>query len=314
MVLVDQLVAQAEPAVAADGIETRQQEVACGDQFQLATFDFPLLATDFHAARERFAMDAGPIERHAGGRRFVRRANQLTVGHRQTHDVPQTIFVFEHIGERLLHLRAEQEVLRPGLGLAVGTAALRTCAVESSGLLPCFQRAVAAHLAGFQVAIGEVEFPIGVFEVVHQVAHAAFEVVQRLIGANTRDHHAVDRVANAGRVLFERQRTGDAVVLSTAALQQRMRERRFEVRVPDAVEGLGCARTPDGMLLPSYVVLLRIAHCGTFGRDLGDAGREGAQVLLQNGRAERGDGGWRRSEVDRSFPRTRCYRASHRTR
>src|SRR5436190_11274615 len=62
MVLVDQFVAQAEPAVTADCVESRQQEVACRNQLEFAPFDFPLLATDFHAARERFAMDAGPIE------------------------------------------------------------------------------------------------------------------------------------------------------------------------------------------------------------------------------------------------------------
>ena len=117
------LVAQAEPAIAADGIETRQQEVAGGDQFQLATLDFPLLLADFHAARQRFAVDAGPIECHAGGRRLVGRANQPAVGHRQTHDVPQAIFGAEHIGERLFDLGAEQEVLRAGLGFAVGAAA-----------------------------------------------------------------------------------------------------------------------------------------------------------------------------------------------
>ena len=202
MVLVDQLVAQAEPAIAADGIETRQQEVAGGDQFQLATLDFPLLPADFHAARERFAVDAGPIERHAGRRRLVARANQPAVRHRQTHDVPQPVFVAEHFGERLLHLRAEQEVLRAGLGFAVGAAAARTGAVQGGRLLPRFQRAVAAHLAGFQVAVGEVQFPVGVFQVAHQVPHAAFEIGQRLIGANAGDHHAVDRVAE------RRPRTG----------------------------------------------------------------------------------------------------------
>ena len=43
VILVDQLVAQAEPAIAADGVEPRQQQVAGGDQLQLAPLDFPLL-------------------------------------------------------------------------------------------------------------------------------------------------------------------------------------------------------------------------------------------------------------------------------
>ena len=48
-------------------------------------------------------------------------------------------------------------------------------------------------------------------------------------------------IAQPRRVLVEAQRSGDAVVLHAAALQQRMAERRFEIRLPGAGEQLARA-------------------------------------------------------------------------
>src|SRR6187401_894189 len=62
VILVDELVAQPEPAIAANRINTRQQEVAGGNQFKFTSLDLPLFAADFHPSGQRFTMNATPIE------------------------------------------------------------------------------------------------------------------------------------------------------------------------------------------------------------------------------------------------------------
>ena len=72
----------------------------------------------------------------------------------------------------------------------------------------------------------------------HQIAHAAFKIIQRLVGANACDHDAIDRVPDAGGVLLERERASNAVVLGARALQQRLSSRCFKIGVPDAWKSL----------------------------------------------------------------------------
>src|SRR5690606_29538471 len=52
-VVADQVVTRTEPAVASHRVETGEEVVASGDEFEFATLDHPLLATDLHPPGER---------------------------------------------------------------------------------------------------------------------------------------------------------------------------------------------------------------------------------------------------------------------
>ena len=122
--------------------------------------------------------------------------NEPAIGRRKAHHVAQAIFDAEQVGEGRFHLSSEQEVLRPSLGFLVGFTTLRADAFEGFHFPPGFQSAVATNLAGIEVAVSEVQFPVGVFDVAHQVADAFFEVGQRDVVANAGDDHAVDLIGN----------------------------------------------------------------------------------------------------------------------
>src|SRR5262249_14502402 len=122
-VLSDQLVAEALPTVETCGVQTWQEQVASGDQFQLALLDEPFLLADFDAASESFAMNAGPVEGNPSRGGLVRGPDQAAIGHGNSHQVAQAIFSTIELSEGRFDLRAEQEVLRSRFGFAIGATA-----------------------------------------------------------------------------------------------------------------------------------------------------------------------------------------------
>ena len=90
----------------------------------------------------------------------------------------------------------------------------------------------------------------------HGVMEHETEVGQRFVHANAGDHHAVDRIAEPGRVLIERNRTRNPVVLSAPALEQRVAERGLQVRLPRACINLARTQVVAGELRGNVVLLV----------------------------------------------------------
>ncbi len=256
-------------------IQPRQQQVLRGDQFHFALLDAPLLLTQFDRAAHRFGVNFAPIEQHVGIGRLVGGANQPAIGGGQAHHITQAVFGSVNIRQPGFQRRSEQEVLFARLSFAIGFATFGSDDELGVHFFPSLQGGIAAAFVCFQVAVGEIKFPIGVFHVGHEVPHAGFEIGQANIGANAGNHHAVVlqiRADAAQRI----ERAGDAVVSAAGPLQQRLPEADFKILGP----GAGC-------LLRGIVVgvVRGVFGCGDFGprrRCLGDPGLERAQILLEH--------------------------------
>src|SRR5690606_24697487 len=144
-------------------------------------------------------------------RRLVDRANQTTIRGSEAHDVTQASLGAEQLGERLLHLAAELKELSLGLSLGIGTTqSIKVQLVDAS---PSAPRTFQTLLASSKMAVSEVQFPIGLFHISHQVANTTLEVGERQVGPQPSDHHAIEAVWRVRRVLIERVSTRDASVL-----------------------------------------------------------------------------------------------------
>ena len=123
----------------------------------------------------------------------------------------------------------ELEILLARRGFFLGLAAAATGHKAGMRVPPAFQGFVASRDLGIQIAIGEVEIPICIFDVAHQIADADLEFDEPDIGVDPGDHHAV--------VLPRRAVcAGDLVVFGPAPLQQMLPGLEFEVHIPGAAE------------------------------------------------------------------------------
>ena len=224
-VSIDQVISQAHPAVESAHVELRQQEIAGPNQFQLALLDFPPLGDELGAAGDGFGDGVGPIEVDAGHGRLVAGADQAAVARADAHQEPQLVFVVVQVAEGLGNLRLEVEVLFAGLGLFLtGSGTL----VEPLILHPPqHQRAVAAQLGGFQVAIGQIEIPVTDLDVVQLVLHLGIQAhnFNVLPDPPQYDRHAVD--------------------LHASAAEQGVAGFDFQRRCPEALQGLELAATGE---------------------------------------------------------------------
>ena len=230
VVLVDEFLPHAEETPAAHEVEPGQDHVLGRRQLQLLLLDHPLLLAKL--GRPRQGLDQGllPIERDAGGGRLVRRPDQSAVAGRDTHHVTKPVFAAVDVGERLFDLAAEEEILLAGLGLLVGLTAARLLDIEGVDLPPGFERAVAAGLAGLEIAIREVELPVRLLGVADEIADARLEFRERNVGVDAGEQDAAEERATVDVV--ERIGTGDPVVGDAGPLQERLAEREVVVRRP----------------------------------------------------------------------------------
>ncbi len=182
------------------------------------------MLAQFDRAAQAFGVHFAPIEADAGIGGFVDGANQAAIGGGQAHHVAEPVFGAVQVGQGRFQRAAEEEVLFAGLGFLVGFTAAGFADEQGMHFAPGLQGGIAADFGGADVAVGEVQFPVGVFDVGDEVAHAGFEIGQADIGADAGDDHAV--VLQVGADAAERiERAGDAVVQAAGALQQRLLER-----------------------------------------------------------------------------------------
>ena len=274
---LDEDIAQAEPAVAAHRVQSRQEIVLCGDQFKFALLDDPFLAAELDASRQPFGQNFVPIEpRHRPGG-FVRGAEQPPVGRRKAERVAEHVFVLEQVGLRLLDDRLEEEILVSCLGFALDRAAFGLDVAFDLDRLPRPEGAVAAGHGRVESSVGEVEVPVGPFHVVHEVADPPFEIRQADVGPQPGDHHAVVEAGN-------RAGAGDSVVLDARPLHQRLAELGLEIDVPIARP---LPRT--GGVVPLVFDIVRERPGAAGGRRLLELGLEGSQVLCKNPGPKCGD-------------------------
>ena len=172
----EQILTDAEEPPPAAHVEPRQEQVLGRGQLQFLLLDDPLLAAELRRPRQRLHKRLLPVEGDAGRRRLVGRPDEPPVARREAHHVAKAIFAAIHIGEGLLHFAAEKEILLAGLGLFVGLAAPRLFHVERVNFPPRFERAIAAHLAGLEIPVGEIQLPIRLLGVADEVSHAGLEV------------------------------------------------------------------------------------------------------------------------------------------
>ena len=247
----EQVVAEAAPPLAGDRVEPRQQVIAAGDLFEFKPARDPALAAEFRAADERLAGDLLPIELDRCRDWFVGRTNQAAVAGREADQHTESAFsdldaaaaaegaaaaavvdaraAEESAGQGVLDVFLKAIELLAGLGFFLRLAAAAARDVQGVDAPPRFERRVAGGDLGVEIAVGEVEIPVGVFDVAQQIADGDFEVGELDVGVQPSHQHAVVeawRVAGAG----------NAVELDAGALQQRLASFDFEVRVPRAGE------------------------------------------------------------------------------
>ena len=184
-VVADQIFAEAEQPIAALEIEIRQQQVLRGDQLQLELLDLPFLLAELDAAGQGLFVYVAPVEDHVGGRRLVLGPDQAAVGGGQAHQVAEPVLDPIEIGQGLLDLSAEREILIARFGFLVGLAPLRHHVGERLDLLPGRQSAVAADFGRRERPIGEIQFPIRVLHIIDEVPHAGLEVGEADVGVDT---------------------------------------------------------------------------------------------------------------------------------
>ena len=255
-----EILAEAAPSIATDHIELRLQEVLVGFQFRLALLDLPLLAAQFGPSRETFGETGFPVEDQLGLERLFGRANQATITDRQSGQQSQPTLddvdaaratkgaaraavvgagsVDQFAVQGVLGLFFEAEVLLAGLGLFFGFTAATAPLVQGMNPPPGIEGGIAGRDLGVEIAIGEVEIPVGVLDIAGEVANAQLEVGQSHIRVDAGNHHAVDR---AGLGVRSRQ----SIEAGAAALQQ---------RVPGLNVVPGRERTAEAGMLPGALL------------------------------------------------------------
>src|SRR5262249_7287551 len=84
-----QVVAKNAPTIPGPALKPRQQVILARNQLQLAATNDPLLPAKFSAATGGLGRSLAPIEIDFRRDRLIRRANQLAIAWRQTHQEPQ---------------------------------------------------------------------------------------------------------------------------------------------------------------------------------------------------------------------------------
>ncbi len=281
---IDQVAAEAAPAIPADGVELGQKEVPRRDQLQLAALDDPLLAAQLASSPNGLEQHFVPVERHAGHGRLGGGTNELSVADRQTGDEPQAPLVGLHaahaaegVGARLLddgtpegglHLLFEAVVLFAGLRFLFGLTAAAPCFVQGMNAAPGFERSVACRNFGVEVAVGEVQLPVGVLHVADEITHAGLELGDVYVGVDAGNEHAVDVAGSSARA-------GDAVVLNASSLHQGMANLGVEKHRPHT--GKGVARRVVEVVVDQFSRSELRAGC----RPLTECEIKRGQVLLQ---------------------------------
>ena len=123
VVLIDELLTHAEEPVVAVHVEPREKEVLRGDELEFLLLDHPLLPAELRRPGERFDERLLPIEGDAGGRRLVGGADEPAVGGREPHHVAEPVLAAVDVGEGVLDVAAEEEILLARLSFLVGLAA-----------------------------------------------------------------------------------------------------------------------------------------------------------------------------------------------
>ena len=195
---IDQVVADAEPAIERADVELRQQLVAGQDQLHLALLDPPPLLDQLGPAGDRLGQDFAPVELDAGQRRIVLRADQAAVGRGQAHAGAAARFRRRTGSRRAVSTCARKlkYCSRAWASAWTGSTPFGELVVDDS---PGDQGAVAADLGRFQVAIGQVQVPVADLDVVEHVLQLGLQAHQLDVGADAGqdDRHAVDLRAAA---------------------------------------------------------------------------------------------------------------------
>ena len=134
---------------------------------------------------------------------------------------------------------------------------------------PGHQGAIATSQFRVQVAIGEVEIPIGLFHVRDEIGDARFEISQADVGVDACQQHAVG--TSGCRV-----GTGDPIEFDTRSLQERLAVLGFIVDLVDAVE----SQRRIGDFGAVVVDVMAQGETSTCGGRLGQFEQVGALALL----------------------------------
>jgi len=228
-----------------------------------------------------------PVEGNPRGGRLVRRTDEPAVARRDAHHVAEPAFAAVDVGECLLDLGAEEEILFPSLGLLVALAPPGPLDHQGMDLPPGLEGTVAARLAGLEVPVGEIQFPVRLLGVAHQVANAGLEVGQGDVGVDPGEEHAPKD--GSAEVVLEGVRSGDPVVRHARTLEERLVEGEVVVGLP----GRG-----DSVLADRGIVVVvqrlvgeteRGTRRGPFGEAGGPVARVAEKLLLEDERADAAD-------------------------
>ena len=221
--------------------------ILAGNPFEFSAAGFESLAAKFDPTDDRFVGNLVPGELDGGGDRFVGGSDQSAVAGREAHQHAEAAFgyldatsgaegaaaatvagagaVDHEAAEGVLNFFFEAEVLFASLGFFFGLAAASASGIEGVDATPGIEGGITGGNLGVEIAVGEVEIPVGVFDVADEIADGGLEIGKLDVGVHAGDEHAA---VDAGR----ESRTGDTVVPHAATLQQRVANLGFEVNVP----------------------------------------------------------------------------------
>ena len=184
--LAEQVVTVAVDVVTGDDIELGASQAACGGQLELQALDRPFLTSQFDPPGQSVDQAALPVGAVSRGDRFVGRTDDAAVVDRQSDETAESGFGGVEVGSSSLGTTLDLEIVVPRLGLFGGRPA-GIALDHSPGLFGTVQ----CDLLGVVDAIGQVEVPVQVLDVLDQVADGRLEIIQGDVVVDPRDHHTL---------------------------------------------------------------------------------------------------------------------------
>ena len=212
--------------IAAKSIELiggNQVQLGVGDVFgrtklQFQALDLPFLPTQFRTPGQRIQHAGFPLHHEFCFHWIVVGADDLSIVDGQPQEFAELIFRHENVRQCLLGLGLRREIILACLGFVRSTSATRPRIHLRLHFHPRTEHAFAVGNHRIPIAVGEIQIPVTVLDVLDHLRHGQFKVDDINVTVDARDRHPLGHAGD--RTQTGARWTGDACVFHTGSSPQ----------------------------------------------------------------------------------------------